>query len=180
MFHYCQILSHNNNWNSSSSKNNYDSRGRFYPSYKYNQLCLKTRNQHGRQTKTSQTLLQMSEANLGSSKLIGQSQIALTALSDVKFMKQNTACPRVHTVHSPLFFREIVEVQRVLTLTAAILIFKCTEGASVGDYTCSSRGRRASSQTASRPLTSFELIHTMAACNAQPSISTILRENREM
>ena len=47
----------------------------------------------------------MSEANLGSSKLIGQSQIALTALSDVKFMKQNTACPRVHTVHGPLFFR---------------------------------------------------------------------------
>ena len=30
------------------------------------------------------------------------------------------------TVHSPLFFREIVEIQRVLPLMAAILIFKCT------------------------------------------------------
>ena len=88
---------------------NYDSRGRFYASYKYNKLCLKTLNQYGRQIKTTQTLLQMSEPNLGSSKLIGQSQIALTVLSDVKCIKQGTAPPRVDTVHSPLFFREIVE-----------------------------------------------------------------------
>ena len=61
-------------------------------------------NQYGRQIKTTQTLLQMSEPNLGSSKLIGQSQIALTVLSDVKCIKQGTAPPRVDTVHSPLFF----------------------------------------------------------------------------
>ena len=45
-------------------------------------------------------------------------------------------------VHSPLFFplffRVIVEIERVSPLTAAILIFRCTEGAGVGDY--SSRG----------------------------------------
>ena len=52
----------------------------------------------------------MSEPNLGSSKLIGQSQIALTVLSDVKCIKQGTAPPRVDTVHSLLFFREIVEI----------------------------------------------------------------------
>ena len=32
------------------------------------------------------------------------------------------------TVHSPLFFREIVEIQRVLPSMAATLIFKYTEG----------------------------------------------------
>ena len=32
------------------------------------------------------------------------------------------------------FFREIVETQRVLPLMAAILIFKCTEGTGVEDY----------------------------------------------
>ena len=31
----------------------------------------------------------------------------------------------------------------LLPLIAAILIFKCTEGAGVGDYTCSSRVRGA-------------------------------------
>ena len=45
-------------------------------------------------------------------------------------------------VHSPLFFplffRVIVEIERVSPLMAAILIFRCTEGAGVGDY--SSRG----------------------------------------
>ena len=38
------------------------------------------------------------------------------------------------TVHSPLFFCEIVEIQRALQLMAAMLIFECTEGAGVGDY----------------------------------------------
>ena len=45
---------------------------------------------------------------------------------------------------SPLFFREIVVTYMYRVLPAsitAILIFKCTEGAGVGDYTCSSRGR---------------------------------------
>ena len=37
----------------------------------------------------------------------------------------------LQTVHSPLFFREIVEIPRVSPLIAAILIFKCTEGAGV-------------------------------------------------
>ena len=37
----------------------------------------------------------------------------------------------LQTVHSPLFFREIVEIPRVSSLIAAILIFKCTEGAGV-------------------------------------------------
>ena len=45
------------------------------------------------------------------------------------------------TVHSPLFFGEIVEIQRVLPLLAAILIFKCTEGAGVGDYSSRGKGR---------------------------------------
>ena len=34
----------------------------------------------------------------------------------------------------PYLFREIVEIWRVLPSMAAILIFKCTEGAGVGDY----------------------------------------------
>ena len=34
---------------------------------------------------------------------------------------------------SPLFFREIVEIERVLLLMAVILIFRCTEGAGVGE-----------------------------------------------
>ena len=37
----------------------------------------------------------------------------------------------LQTVHSPLFFREIVEIPRVSPLIAAILTFKCTEGAGV-------------------------------------------------
>ena len=37
----------------------------------------------------------------------------------------------LQTVHSPLFFREIVEIPRVSPSIAAILIFKCTEGAGV-------------------------------------------------
>ena len=37
----------------------------------------------------------------------------------------------LQTVHSPLFFREIVEIPRVSSLIAVILIFKCTEGAGV-------------------------------------------------
>ena len=54
------------------------------------------------------------------------------------------------TVHSPLFCRETVEIERVLTLMAAILIFKCTERVGVGDY--SSRGRGARNlQTAPPP-----------------------------
>ena len=36
-------------------------------------------------------------------------------------------------VRSPLFFREIVEIERVLLLMAVILIFRCTEGAGVGE-----------------------------------------------
>ena len=40
----------------------------------------------------------------------------------------------IKTVHSPLFFREIVQIQRVLPSMTAILIFKCTEAAGVGDY----------------------------------------------
>ena len=42
---------------------------------------------------------------------------------------------------------------------AAILIFKCTEGAGVGDYTCISKGegaRNVSSQTAHHPLSSLD------------------------
>ena len=57
------------------------------------------------------------------------------------------------TVHSPLFSREIFVIYRVLPLMAAVLIFKCTEGAGVGDYTCSPRGR---GQTAPRLLSSFD------------------------
>ena len=41
----------------------------------------------------------------------------------------------------------------------AILIFNCTEGAGVGDYSCRERGREkilASSQTAPHPLSSFD------------------------
>ena len=34
---------------------------------------------------------------------------------------------------SPLFFREVVEIERVLLLMAVILIFRCTEGAGVGE-----------------------------------------------
>ena len=36
------------------------------------------------------------------------------------------------TVHSPLFFREIFLIYRVLPLMAAILIFKCTKGGGGG------------------------------------------------
>ena len=55
---------------------------------------------------------------------------------------------RLFTV--PYFFREVVEIERVLPLMAAILILKCTEGAGVGDY--SSRGRGARNlQTAPAP-----------------------------
>ena len=36
-------------------------------------------------------------------------------------------------VRSPLFFREIVEIERVLLLMAVILIFRCTEEAGVGE-----------------------------------------------
>ena len=36
-------------------------------------------------------------------------------------------------VRSPLSFREIVEIERVLLLMAVILIFRCTEGTSVGE-----------------------------------------------
>ena len=42
---------------------------------------------------------------------------------------------------SPYFFVTRQDIARVLPLMAAILIFKCTEGAGVGDY--SSRGRGA-------------------------------------
>ena len=41
---------------------------------------------------------------------------------------------RRETVHSPLFFCEIGEIESVLALMAAILISKCTERAGVGDY----------------------------------------------
>ena len=41
---------------------------------------------------------------------------------------------RRETVHSPLFFCEIAEIERVLPLMAAILIFKCSERAGVGHY----------------------------------------------
>ena len=34
----------------------------------------------------------------------------------------------------PYFFCEIAEIERVLPLMAAILIFKCTERAGVGNY----------------------------------------------
>ena len=39
---------------------------------------------------------------------------------------------RLFTV--PYFFCEIAEIERVLPLMVAILIFKCTERAGVGDY----------------------------------------------
>ena len=59
------------------------------------------------------------------------------------------------TVHSPPIFRKIVEIERVLPLMAAILIFKCTEGAGVGDY--SSRGRGSERPpNRPRPLSSFD------------------------
>ena len=44
------------------------------------------------------------------------------------------------TVHSPLYFREIIEMKCILALTVAILIFKCTEEAGVADYSCRGRG----------------------------------------
>ena len=40
----------------------------------------------------------------------------------------------IYTVYSPLFFREIVWIYRVFNTVTSILIFKCTEGAGVGDY----------------------------------------------
>ena len=55
---------------------------------------------------------------------------------------------RLFTV--PYFFPEIVEIERVLPLMAAILIFKCTEGAGVGDYSSRGRGAR-NPQTAPAP-----------------------------
>ena len=63
------------------------------------------------------------------------------------------------TVHSPLFFRKIVEILRVLPLMADILIFKCTEEAGVGDY--SSRWRETNfffflPQTVPRPLSRLD------------------------
>ena len=61
------------------------------------------------------------------------------------------------TVQSPLFFREIVEIQRVLPLMAAILILKCTAGAGVGDYSCRGRGQVPPKQPPPpRPLSSFD------------------------
>ena len=64
---------------------------------------------------------------------------------------------------SPLpLFPWVVEIQRALPLMAAILIFKCTEGAGVGDYSFRGRGAlfsrllQLSSQTALRPLSRFD------------------------
>ena len=50
----------------------------------------------------------------------------------------------------------IVEIERVLLLMAAILIFRYTEGAGVGDY--SSREWGASSQTVPYPLSRFDTL----------------------
>ena len=38
-----------------------------------------------------------------------------------------------YTVHSPLFFREIVEISERPTINGSILIFKCTKRARVVD-----------------------------------------------
>ena len=52
-----------------------------------------------------------------------------------------TTC-NFQTVHSPLFFHEIVEIQRVLPLMANIFIFKRAEGAGVGDLQLQGEGAR--------------------------------------
>ena len=61
-----------------------------------------------------------------------------------------------------LFFREIVEIERILPLMEAILIFKYTKGAGVGDYSSRGRGREniflASSQTVPHPLSCFHTV----------------------
>ena len=49
---------------------------------------------------------------------------------------------RDYSQSPPLYFREIIETLHVLPLMAAILIFKCSEGADIEDYSCS-RGRGA-------------------------------------
>ena len=95
------------------------------------------------------------------------------------------AMHRLFTV--PYFFREIVEIERVLPLMAAILIFKCTEGEGVGDY---SSIILASSQTVPRPLSRFDTLPQfrlrtfeikIAAINGKTrSISTISRKGREL
>ena len=60
---------------------------------------------------------------------------------------------RLFTV--PYFFPEIVEIECVLPLMAAILIFKCTEGAGVGDYSSRRRGGE-KPPNRPRPLGSFD------------------------
>ena len=68
----------------------------------------------------------------------------------------------------------------------AILIFKCTEGASVGDYSSGGRGREVLGLGLGlglgrpRPLGSFDSDARWVARNAKFSISMILRENREL
>ena len=64
---------------------------------------------------------------------------------------------------SPIFSWDRLDMPR-LTVTA-ILIFKCTEGAGVGNYS-------------PRPLGSFDTNARWVARNAKLSISTILRKNR--
>ena len=61
---------------------------------------------------------------------------------EVFFLLITTAVDRT------LFFRVIVEIERVLPLMAAILIFRCTEGAGVEDY----------SSTVPRPLSRFDTL----------------------
>ena len=65
--------------------------------------------------------------------------IDFKARSKYKFLRLvSGSC--VDCSQSPIF-REIVEIQRVLPLIAVILIFKCTEGAGVGDQSSRGRGR---------------------------------------
>ena len=79
---------------------------------------------------------------------------------EVFFLLITTAVDRT------LFFRVIVEIERVLPLMAAILIFRCTEGAGV-DLILFPR------------LDSVRLKIKMAAINGKTrSISTISRKNR--
>ena len=88
-------------------------------------------------------------------------------LSTSMILRKNRRLWTVYdTLHSPLFFREIVEIERVLPLMAAILIFSRTE---------SNLGK----SIKSTPAPSVHLKIKMAAINGKTrSISTITRKNR--
>ena len=59
-------------------------------------------------------------------------KLHLVSIACVTPVSNQTSPELSQTVHSPLFFRGIVEIQRVLQLMAAILICECTEGRASG------------------------------------------------